>query len=298
MSEKLRVYECSHSGLRTCVRAQSWAEAMYFLGTWYSEDELSEAVVKRLPHDQEIGAGVDQDDMYFQTARDWCEQSSASFLCSSDRERVDHVLNGDGAHEVEVGGIFEDFLKRHDSRRELTKDEDFVIYEFASETERECLLANLMLYIRENPTLIAPLIHQAVDMAAEDKVSALTDGVSDEDIPDVFKTKRLLNAQQASEYLSKKHGRDIKHPGQFSDLPGGGGRIAWQFDKNPTIERNGVLDTELLTVLIDRLGVFQSTDMWNCQTALAITRLTEARMWLEERQRERSKRGVQFTQEK
>ena len=69
-------------------------------------------------------------------------------------------------------------------------------------------------------------------------------------------------------------------------------------DLKPTLElRNGVLDTEILQALIDRLQVFQKGPMGCRETALAITNLEQAIHWLQHRQLDRQARAVRFTDE-
>lgn len=67
-------------------------------------------------------------------------------------------------------------------------------------------------------------------------------------------------------------------------------------------EKDGVLETvedgttneEVIAVLIDRLQFLQSK-LSSRETALAITKLEEALMWLEKRTADRQKRGVEGT---
>ena len=86
------------------------------------------------------------------------------------------------------------------------------------------------------------------------------------------------------------------HPGNMLSLPGGV-MVPMQFDQNPLELRNGVLDTEILQALIDRLQVFQKGPMGCRETALAITNLEQAIHWLQHRQLDRQARAVRFTDE-
>ena len=61
---------------------------------------------------------------------------------------------------------------------------------------------------------------------------------------------------------------------------------------------NGVTMEALLAILADRLRGFQSGPYACRENALALTKLEEARMWLNERTRERAARGVDGTHEK
>ena len=79
-------------------------------------------------------------------------------------------------------------------------------------------------------------------------------------------------------------------------LPGGV-MVPMQFAQNPLELRNGVLDTEILQALIDRLQGFQKGPMGCRETALAITNLEQAIHWLQHRQLDRQARAVRFTDE-
>lgn len=56
---------------------------------------------------------------------------------------------------------------------------------------------------------------------------------------------------------------------------------------------NGITDEALISVLIDRLRGFQSGPFSCRENALALTKMEEAMHWLNERTRERVKRGVE-----
>lgn len=58
---------------------------------------------------------------------------------------------------------------------------------------------------------------------------------------------------------------------------------------------NGVTHEALLAILIDRLRSFQSGAYACRENAVALTKLEEARMWLNERTRGRLNRGVEGT---
>lgn len=60
-----------------------------------------------------------------------------------------------------------------------------------------------------------------------------------------------------------------------------------------TVE-DGTTNEEVIAVLIDRLQFLQSK-LSSRETALAITKLEEALMWLEKRTADRQKRGVEAT---
>ncbi len=61
---------------------------------------------------------------------------------------------------------------------------------------------------------------------------------------------------------------------------------------------NGVTHEALLAILIDRLRSFQAGPYSNRANAIALTKMEEALMWLQQRTRERIKRGVEGTHAK
>ena len=58
---------------------------------------------------------------------------------------------------------------------------------------------------------------------------------------------------------------------------------------------NGVMNEDLLAILIDRLDGFQLGDYKCSENAMALTRLQEAQMWLEKRTKDRERRNVEGT---
>lgn len=74
-----------------------------------------------------------------------------------------------------------------------------------------------------------------------------------------------------------------------------------EFQKGPRSEetaRNGVLDTDLLEIVRDRLKAFQSGPYATRENACALTHIEEALMWMAQRAYERAERGVLGTMEK
>lgn len=61
---------------------------------------------------------------------------------------------------------------------------------------------------------------------------------------------------------------------------------------------NGLTNEALIAVVIDRCRGFQSGEFANRETALALTKLEEALMWLQKRTRDRIARGVEGTYQK
>lgn len=58
---------------------------------------------------------------------------------------------------------------------------------------------------------------------------------------------------------------------------------------------NGVMNEDLIAMIIARLSYFQTTDFKCRENACAITKLEEALMWLRKRTINREKRGVEGT---
>ncbi len=58
---------------------------------------------------------------------------------------------------------------------------------------------------------------------------------------------------------------------------------------------NGVMNEDLIAIVIDRMRGFQSGDYACRDNALALTKLEEALMWLRNRTNEREARGVEGT---
>ncbi len=73
-----------------------------------------------------------------------------------------------------------------------------------------------------------------------------------------------------------------------------------QFQNGPIKEAgvNGVMNEDLIAIVIDRMRGFQSGDYACRDNALALTKLEEALMWLRNRTNEREARGVEGTHEK
>ena len=70
-----------------------------------------------------------------------------------------------------------------------------------------------------------------------------------------------------------------------------------KFQNGPIKEAgiNGVMNEDLIAVVIDRMRGFQSGDYACRDNALALTKLEEALMWLRHRTDEREARGVEGT---
>ena len=70
-----------------------------------------------------------------------------------------------------------------------------------------------------------------------------------------------------------------------------------KFQNGPIKEAgvNGVMNEDLIAIVIDRMRGFQSGDYACRDNALALTKLEEALMWLRNRTNEREARGVEGT---
>lgn len=73
--------------------------------------------------------------------------------------------------------------------------------------------------------------------------------------------------------------------------------IEIKFQDGPIGENgeNGCQIEDVIDVLVQRLEGFQSGEFRSRENALAITKLEEARLWLNERTRKRVARGVEGT---
>lgn len=74
-----------------------------------------------------------------------------------------------------------------------------------------------------------------------------------------------------------------------------------EFQKGPRAVENsvhGVLDTDLLEIVRDRLKGFQSGEFSCMENACALTHIEEALMWMNRRVEERAERGVLGTNNK
>ncbi len=82
------------------------------------------------------------------------------------------------------------------------------------------------------------------------------------------------------------------------------GEARWEqplaFQNGPIKEAgvNGVMNEDLIAIVIDRMRGFQSGDYRCRDNAIALTKLEEALMWLRNRTNEREARGVEGTSEK
>lgn len=61
---------------------------------------------------------------------------------------------------------------------------------------------------------------------------------------------------------------------------------------------NGISNEALLAVIIDRMRGFQSGQLASRETAISLTKLEEAMLWLQKRTRDRTARGVEGTYRK
>lgn len=70
-----------------------------------------------------------------------------------------------------------------------------------------------------------------------------------------------------------------------------------QFQKGPIKENgvNGVMNEDLIAIVIDRLQGFQDGDYKCRENAIALTKLEEALLWLRKRTMDRERRGVEGT---
>lgn len=87
------------------------------------------------------------------------------------------------------------------------------------------------------------------------------------------------------------------HPGNVITLPDGGGAIHLQYGHPGEVGRNGCFTTDVIQGLIDNISVYQERGhpMATRETALAITHLETALMWINRRKEKRKQRDVHQT---
>jgi len=73
------------------------------------------------------------------------------------------------------------------------------------------------------------------------------------------------------------------------------GSISFQKGPIKEVGVNGVMNEDLIAMVIDRLQSFQESDYKCRENAVAITKLEEALMWLRKRTQDRENRGVEGT---
>ncbi|QZA69639.1 hypothetical protein 035JT004_141 [Bacillus phage 035JT004] len=120
--------------------------------------------------------------------------------------------------------------------------------------------------------------------------------------------KELKNALLSSKYTKVYHEdeENMKYnaPHDFQVVPtdeaGTSPALAVNFQKGPIKEVgiNGVMNEDLIAMVISRLQHFQNSEFSCRENAMAITKLEEALMWLNKRTAEREQRGVEGTHEK
>ena len=76
------------------------------------------------------------------------------------------------------------------------------------------------------------------------------------------------------------------------------GDVSFQNGAIKEVGVNGVMNEDLIAIVIDRMRGFQSGDYACRDNALALTKLEEALMWLRNRTNSREARGVEGTHKK
>lgn len=82
------------------------------------------------------------------------------------------------------------------------------------------------------------------------------------------------------------------------DRPEDATEILFQNGPIPEKGTNGITQEALLEIVIDRLRSFQSGPFASRENAIALTKIEEAKMWLQQRTRNRIERGVEGTHQK
>lgn len=97
-----------------------------------------------------------------------------------------------------------------------------------------------------------------------------------------------------NEWIDTEEGKQDLDHGHFYDIVAGGQITAIQFQHGPVKEHgvNGATSEALLAIILHRLRILNNE--FPCrENSLAITNLEQGLMWLEQRTRNRQKRGVE-----
>lgn len=112
---------------------------------------------------------------------------------------------------------------------------------------------------------------------------------------EVYSTDELSAGNAHCEYLvSTERGTSISDGVVKRDLED---LLQIKFQNGSILESgvNGIMNEDLISIVIDRLQGFQGSKFACRENALALTKLEEALMWLEYRTAKREKRGVEGT---
>lgn len=101
------------------------------------------------------------------------------------------------------------------------------------------------------------------------------------------------NCEYAITFNDPKHGGAERSP--ISDKHGRNCIISFQ-NGNPEAGINGISNEALLAIVEDRLKGFQEGRFASRESAVALTKIQEAMMWLHKRTRDRVARGVEGSQ--
>lgn len=119
-----------------------------------------------------------------------------------------------------------------------------------------------------------------------------------------MKDMRELKTIQKREKLNRVYAADEKGVGGANHeyvVVCGGTPVEIAFQHGPRKDPdsvNGVLDTDLLEIVRDRLIGFQSGEFATRENAIALTHIEEALLWMNKRVEDRIERGVLGTNEK
>lgn len=116
--------------------------------------------------------------------------------------------------------------------------------------------------------------------------------------------------RQLTEHVHTDHPEQIELTAEAPVPPGGapiayhaswesgGAHFMFQSGPIPDVGINGLTDEVLIAIVLDRLRGFQQGGFPCRQNALAITKLEEALMWLNNRTEDRIRRGVEGRMER
>ena len=118
-----------------------------------------------------------------------------------------------------------------------------------------------------------------------------------ENLNEVYRTGEPGPGGAYHDYDIYPAGMSVGFKDEFTEIP----MACIEFQKGPRKDpesRHGILDSDLLEIVRDRLKAFQSGPYACRENALALTHIEEALMWMNRRVEDRIERNVLGTMEK
>lgn len=105
---------------------------------------------------------------------------------------------------------------------------------------------------------------------------------------------RVYHEDENQKAYNTYHHFQFKNAGSGEYL----GELKFQKGGKKEVGINGVSDELVLAVVLERLNCIQEGDFSNRETAIAITKIEEALLWLKKRTIEREEKGIEGTNRK